>query len=103
MTPPIRPALFALTAYDDKKPWTMREIAEWWKTCVKGAEPLGQLTALETKHLNERWVYLVKLKAEQEGVPTGLLSYFIGELAQTEMQLAETAALEAEAALSYGQ
>jgi hypothetical protein len=56
---------------------------------------------LESKYLNERWAHLVSLIAEREGVPTGSLSYYLGELAQAEMSLAETAEIESTAAQMY--
>jgi hypothetical protein len=82
---------------------TLREATEWFKQFVRGSEPLGMLTNLEHKYANERWAVLIKAIADVQGIPSGMLSYFLGELAQTEMQLAATANAEAEAALMYGQ
>lgn len=76
------------TAYDLGEPeeYTLRECLEWWKRCVALLEGVT-LSRLETKELNARWVHLCNAVAEREGVPTGSLSYFLGELAQAELQL----------------
>jgi len=102
MSPPIRPAIHALVDFDDPRKMTLREATEWFKQCVRGAEPLGMLTALEHKYMNERWSVLCKALADEQGIPSGMLSYFLGELAQTEIRLGETAATELEAAKAYG-
>lgn len=99
MTSPIRTTIHTLVEFPkDPGDMTLREAAEWFKGCVRGAEPLGMLTALEHKYMNERYAELCKQLAVKQGVPAGMLSYFIGELAQTEIQLADTATEELEAA-----
>jgi len=102
MTPPIRPAVHILVDLpEDPGTMTLRAAVEWWKNCIKGMKPLGMLTALEEKYMNQRWAGLVSAIAEVQKVPAGMLSYFLGELAQTELSLAETAATELNAAVSY--
>jgi len=100
MTAPIRPLFAQLTDFGSKEPaeYSLREAIEWYKRCVKGARDSGVPTALESNLLNEQWVVLVKAIAERQGVPTGSLSYFLAELAKTEMHLLEIAQEEAEAA-----
>ena len=96
MTAPIRATIHALTQFD-KEPgeMTLRDCLQWWKRTVVVLE--GQtLSGMETKELNGRWAFLCNAVAEREGVPTGSISYFLGELAQAELAL--KAAGEAEAA-----
>ena len=98
MTAPIRSMIHALTEFP-KEPaeMTLREALEWHKRAVRTLT--GEvLRPLEHKELNERWVHLIGVLAEREGVPTGSLSYFLGELAQAEMNLADIADAEAKAA-----
>lgn len=64
---------------------------------MEGLE-LGGLSAQEEKQINTSWMHLVNQVAEREGLPAGFLSYMLSTLAQSEMQLAETATKEAEGA-----
>lgn len=94
---PIREDIHIAVAYDEPEKFTIREAIEWWKRCVRASENLGQATSMEIRYMNERWVGLVAAIAEREGVPTGSLSYFMGELATAEMRalhLAKEAAEE---------
>lgn len=96
---PIRGAVHTVVDFGDKEPeeYTMREAIEWWKKCARVGEIIGVPTQLEHKLLNERWAYLCKKLGEREGVPQGALSYFLGELAQSEiaaLRLAEAANAE---------
>lgn len=100
MTPPIRPILFTLTERD--KIVTLRDAVEWYKKVVRGANPLGDLTAMEQKYVNGEWAQVIKELAEVQGVPSGMLSYWLNELSVNEIQLADTALEEATAAASYG-
>lgn len=104
MTPPIRPTIHSLVDFPWDEPVgkiTLRQAIEWFKRGVKGCEPLGMLTALEQKYMNERWAELCKLMAQVQGVPVGMLSYFLGEVAQAEIKLEDTALEESSAALQY--
>ena len=102
MTPPIRPAIYVLVDFvKEPAEMTLREATEWFKQSVRGASPLGQLTAMEHNYMNQRWAELCKQLAVAQGIPAGMLSYFLGELAQTEIRLAETATLEATVAQAY--
>jgi len=105
MTSPIRSTVHALVEFPWAEPGkiTLREATEWFKSFVRGSEPLGMLTAMEHKYANERWALLVKEVATHQGIPAGMLSYFLGELAQAEIKLADTAADELAAAQEYGQ
>jgi len=100
MTSPIRPLFVQLTDFGDKEPaeYTLREAIEWYKRCVRGAQDSGVPTVLESNLLNEQWVVLVTAIARGQGVPTGSLSYFLAEMANTEMHLLDIAKEEAEAA-----
>lgn len=101
MTPPIRSTIHSLTEFPkEAAEMTLREALEWWKKCIKHlrGETLNQL---ENKYLNERWAFLVNAVAEREGVPTGSLSYYLAELGEAEIRLADEAELESQAAQSY--
>jgi hypothetical protein len=84
------------------KDMTLRESVEWYKNCIRTLRPLGIPTALENNLLNQRWVELLKAVADREGVPAGALSYWLSELAQTEIRLLDVAEQESAAALAYG-
>ena len=97
MTTPIRASIHVLGEYPmDEEDMTIRDAIEWFKKAVRGAT--GELSALEHKELNGRWAHLAEVISKREGVPAGSLSYFMGELAQTEIRLADTVADEANAA-----
>jgi hypothetical protein len=101
MTAPIRPEVHALTAFPkEAKTMTLREALEWHKRAVRSLSGVD-VRPMETKELNSRWAYLCNEIAEREGVPTGSLSYYLGELAQAEVNLKETAELEATVAQAY--
>jgi hypothetical protein len=101
MTPPIRPKIYTLTEFPkEPEEMTLRDALQWFKRCVLDGD-LDTARPLEAKYLNERWAFLVGKVAEREGVPTGSLSYYLGELAQAEIDLAETAEIEASAAQMY--
>ncbi len=101
MTPPIRPVLYSLTDRVDIA--TLRDGVEWYKRVVRGAEPLGMLTAIETRYVNEQWAEVCRDLAKVHGVPAGSLSYWLNELAVNELRLSETALEEGAAATAYGQ
>jgi len=97
MTTPIRQSVFVLAELpEEPEQMTIREAIEWFKRAA-GAN-IGELSGMEYKELNAVWGHLCNRMAEREGIPSGSLSYFMGELAQTEMRLAETVAEEAKAA-----
>ncbi len=97
MTTPIRASIFVLTELpDEPEDMTIRQAIEWFKRAVRGAT--GELSALERKELDATWAHLAEAIAKREDIPSGSLSYFMGELAQTEMRLAETVSEEAHAA-----
>ncbi len=97
MTAPIRATIHALTEFP-KEPgqMTLRDCLQWWKRAVSALEGVT-LSSMEEKELNTRWAFLCSAVAEREGVPTGSLSYFLGELAQAEQQLKATGDAEAAA------
>jgi len=68
---------------------TMRDALEWYKSVIRVLR--GMTRDLEAKYLNERWVALCDAIGKREGVPTGALSYFLGELAQAEAALPQVA------------
>ena len=97
MTAPIRQSIFVLAELpEEPEKMTIREAMEWFKRAAQA--PVGELSAMEVKELNAVWGHLSNKIAEREGIPSGSLSYFMGELAQTEMRLTDTVAAEASAA-----
>lgn len=89
MTQPIRTLVFALTEFEkEAEDMTLRDCLEWYKKIIN---KLDTIRDLESKYLNERWSFLCSAVGEREGVPTGSLSYFLGELAQAEINLGEAA------------
>ncbi len=95
---PIRPKIHALTQIDkDEDSLTLRDLMEWYKKSVRAMSG-DSLSQEEFNELNKRWVGLCEVVAKREDVPTGSLSYFLGELANAEIKLVETASREAEAA-----
>ena len=97
MTTPVRASIFVLAELPkEAEDMTIREAIEWFKRAVRGVP--GTLSSLEHKELNGVWAHLSNTIAKREGIPSGALSYFMGELAQTEIRLAETADAEANAA-----
>ena len=103
MTSPIRTVFYTVTDLpDDCGTWTLRQAAEWYKGVIRAGDQTGMLTELENKYVNERWAHLMNEISKCQKVPAGMLSYFVGELAQTEIKLHETAQQEAAAAMEYG-
>lgn len=96
MTSPIRPEVFALTELPKlAAEMTLRDALEWFKGSVRKLTG-ASLRPLERRELDGAWVSLVNAIAEREGVPTGSLSYYLGELATAEMRLVETVIQEAQ-------
>ena len=96
MTSPIRAVVHVLTTFTKPaEDFTLRECLQWWKKSVEVLEGMT-LSSMESKELNSRWAFLCNAVAEREGVPTGSLSYFLGELAQAEMTLKVSGDLEAQ-------
>ena len=91
--------MFTLTDRADVD--TLRGAVEWYKAVYRGTEPLGDLTKLEQNYVNGEWAQLVRELAEVQGIPAGMLSYWLNELAVLELQLAKVAGEEAQAAQSY--
>ena len=96
---PLRPALFTITQRMGIV--TLREAVEWYKRVYRETGPLGNLTGRETAYINEEWAELCKQVAESQGVPAGMLSYWLNELATNEIQLERTAQAEGIAAQEY--
>ncbi len=103
MTLPIRGSIHVLTELpDEPEDMTIRQAIEWFKKVVRSIG--GDITPLERKELDATWAYLARGIAKREDIPDGSLSYFMGELAQTEMRLADMAASEAhDAGIDYQQ
>ncbi len=95
MTSPIRATIHALVEYP-KEPgeMTLRDCLQWWKRAVETLEGVA-LSSMEQKELDTCWAFLCNAVAEREGVPTGSMSYFLGELARAEMTLKATGDAEA--------
>lgn len=74
---------------------TLRDAAEWWKNAQRlmqqTQEEFGPITKQEMKTVNQSWIELCSAIAKREGVPTGMISYFVGDLAQSEMRAAKLA------------
>jgi hypothetical protein len=96
----MRPILFSLTERGNIK--TLRDAVDWYRKVYAGTEPLGMLTETETQYVNGEWAQVMKELAEEQGVPAGMLSYWLNELAVNEIQLARTALEEATVATEYG-
>lgn len=97
MTPPIRTLVHTLVEFPkEPEEMTLREVTEWYKRCVQVMQRQEMMSGLESKYINERWALLVAGVAKREGIPAGMLSYFLGELANTELQLVDTATRELE-------
>lgn len=95
MTPPIRTDILVLTKFSGEPgDMTLRQMVDWFKRVIDGTEPLGMLTKLEHDYINEQYGLLCKEVAKAQGIPSGMLSYFVGELAQTELRLRNVAATE---------
>lgn len=102
MTPPIRPAVHTLVDWEgEPATWTLRQAIDWFKKVVRGFEPLGDITQMEKNYVDKRWAVLCTELAKAQGVPAGMLSYFLGETAQAEIKLKDTADAEFQAAVSY--
>lgn len=98
MSAPIRSEVYVLTEFPkDEADMTLRDCLQWFKRAVIELDGIS-LNALENDYLNERWAFLVNAVAEKQGVPTGALSYFLGELAQAEIALKAVGDVEAEQA-----
>jgi len=95
---PIRGTVHAVVDFKDPEKMTLRQGLEWYKNVIRVLREWGTPTAMETRYIDQRWVTLVAAIAEREGVPTGTLSYFLGETANAEVQAADVAALESERA-----
>lgn len=101
MVAPVRSSIHVLSEYPkEAAEMTLRDCLEWFKKAVKDLDG-EDLRPLEQRYLNERWAHLVDQVANREGVPTGSLSYYLGELAHAEVNLAETAEQESQAAQMY--
>ena len=102
MVTPVRPAVFTLCEWQKEAgKMTLREAVEWYKHVARA--DIGTPTGLEVEYLNKRWGALITEIAAREGVPAGLLSYMLNEIATQELKLMEVAKEETEVALSYGQ
>ena len=98
MTPPVRPILYTITERDDIV--TLRGAVDWYKHVANEAsDRMGDLTGLEIKYVNGEWGRLIKELAAAQGVPVGMLSYWLNELATNEIAVER----EASVALSYGE
>lgn len=92
----IRKTIF-VAVDTEKEPgeMTLREVVEWFKKVMVAGGTEANFA--ELKYMNERWAEIVSQVAKREGVPVGFLSYMLNELATSEVQLVETAVVEAEA------
>ena len=70
---------------------TLREAVEYYKKVIRVSAELGTLTGLELKHVDQAWGFLVGKLAGREGIPSGWLTYLLGELARSETRSAELA------------
>jgi len=102
MTQPIRTPYHVATDYGDKPliEWTLREALEYYKKGIKLVQDMPP-APLEARLMDESWVGICAVLAEREGIIVGPLSYFLGELALTEMRLQDVAEEELEHAKAY--
>ncbi len=96
MTSPIRALVHTVSAFTKPEAeYTLRECIQWWKRAMQTLEGVA-LSSMEQKELNQRWAHLCGAVAGREGVPTGSVSYFLGELAQAELALKAVGDVEAQ-------
>lgn len=97
MTAPIRESVHVLTEFPkEAEEMTLRDCLQWWKRAVNTLEGMT-LSAMEHRELNQRWAFLCEAVAKREDIPSGSLSYFLGELATAELSLKEAGDAEAAA------
>ena len=90
----VRGLVYTVTDFPkEAQTMTLREAVEWFKTIGTNVKDPN---FAEIKYMNERWAHLCTELAKREGVPPGYMSYFLNELAVSEMQVASTAIAEAE-------
>lgn len=102
MTQPIRPIVTAICELS-KAPeeYTFREAIEWWKSVARN-DDIGVPNELEKKKMDKTFVTILEGIGKREGIIPGYMGWFLSEIAQAELKLAQTAESEAEAALEYG-
>ncbi len=98
MTPPIRETVHIAAGWDITQDYTLREAIEWYKSALTALGTLGPLTAMEVAHINKSWVDMAYTISSKQGVPAGSLSYYLAELATTEMSLTEQVIADSQAA-----
>lgn len=87
---PIRGEVHAVTEFGmEVEDMILRDAVEWYKKAFAVLRALPAPTSMEVKYINQRWVHLVDTIAKREKVPTGSLSYYLGELAQAEGRVVE--------------
>lgn len=91
MTQPVRTPIALAVEYGEVPPdlWTLRQALEFFKRGLACGEKYAPLNPLEAKLMDQSWAALCHHIAEREDIPAGPLSYFLGELALAEKNLAE--------------
>lgn len=98
-TSPMRPILFTITQRMGIV--TLRDAVEWYKRVWLDTRPLGDLMGKELEYINTEWAEVCKQIAESQGVPAGILSYWLDSLASQEIALAKASQEEGESAQAY--
>jgi len=91
----VRTIVYTVSDYGDKEPeeFTLRDAVEWFK---KVGREVPEANFAEQKYLNQRWAHMCTVIAKREGVPPGYMSYLLNELAVNELQMTNSAVVEAE-------
>lgn len=101
--PPARPLVLSMAGLEkEASEYTFREAVEWYKNVLRKTQELqvGQLRGAEVKAIDTTWAHLSSEIGKREGIPPGFIGYMLGELAQSELKLAEVAEQEFNEALS---
>ncbi len=96
---PLRPGILASTEVHLEEIKIMRDGIEWYKRTIRGISPFGDLTVQEQDYMNESWAEISTHLAELQGLPAGVVSYMLAELAVSEIAMLEFAEEEARQAI----
>ena len=97
---PLRPGIIASSEVDLPKIKTFRDGIEWYKRTVRGISPFGDLTTQEQEYMDDSWVVIATHLADIQGIPKGVVSYMLAELAVTEMAMLDMAEEEGHSAIA---
>ncbi len=96
---PLRPGIISSCEIDLEKINIMRDGIEWYKRVIRGVSPFGDLTTQEQEYMNVAWGDISVHLANMQGIPAGVVSYMLAELAVSEIAMLEFAEEEARQAI----